>query len=254
MARFAGRGNWGLWVGLLAVLLVAGLVSVRGVWAQEATGPRVSSGTELALVEKVVETRQEYKEALVKLVDYYTHTGQDLKLRQAQDELEDLRKVTTYDYVVLVDVLVVTPKPEKSLPEADALFNDAMAYKNYPATLFVFGKKEKLEVALRKFKELITKYPRSDKVAEAAYRIAEIYGGPSFNDFLRAAKYYEASFRWDPKLPFPARWRAAQIYDNKLEHYSEARRLYELCADESPSPDLREKASRRAQNLKARGF
>ncbi len=254
MARFAGGRKWGLWAGLLGVVLAGALVSVSGVWAQGGVVRGVSPGTELALVEKVVESRQQYERALVKLGDYYGQTGQDLKLRQAEDELEDLRKVTTYDYVVLVDVLAVTPRPDKSIPEADALFEVAMTYKNYPATLFVFGKKEKLEVALRKFKQLITEYPESNKVAEAAYRIAEIYGGVSFNDFLRATKYYEAACRWDPKLPFPARWRAAQIYDKKLQHYSEARRLYELCADESPSPDLRERAARRAQNLRARGF
>ncbi len=254
MARFAGGRRWGLCVTLLGAGLAVGLVSMAGVWAQGGGGRQVSPGTELALVEKVVDSRQQYEKALVGLVAYYSQTGQDLKLRQAQDELEDLRKVTTYDYVVLVDVLAVTPNPEKPIPEADALFVDGMTYKKHPADLFFFGKKEKLEVALRKFKELITKYPQSNKVAEAAYRIAEIYGGASFNDFLRAAKYYEAAFRWDPKIPFPARWRAAQIFDKKLENYSEARRLYELCADESPSPDLRERAARRAQNLKARGF
>ena len=258
MARSVSRASrggvsWGLRVGALMVL-VGGLLGVAGLWAQEGSLPAVSPGTELALVEKVVEARQQYEGALVRLVDYYKGTGQHVKLRQAQDELQDLRKVTMYDYVVLVDVLAVAPKPVKSIPEADALFRDAMAFKNYPATLFVFGKKEKLEVALRKFKQLITQYPQSDKVAEAAYRIAEIYEGPFFNDFLRAAKYYEASFRWDPKFPLPARWRAARLYDKKLQDYSEARRLYELCANESPSPKLREQADRRAKELKARGF
>ena len=254
MARLAGGSKWGLWAGLLGVVLAGGLVSVSGVWGQQGAVREVSPGTELALVEKVVESREQYERALVKLGDYYRQSGQDLKLRQAEDELEDLRKVTTYDYVLLVDVLAVTPRPLRSIPEADALYEVGMAFKDYPATLFVFGKKEKLEKALRKFEQLITEYPESDKVAEAAYRIGEIYGGASFNDFLRAAKYYEAAFRWDPKLSHPARWRAAQIYDDKLKNYSEARRLYELCADESPSPDLRGRAARRAQNLKARGF
>lgn len=254
MARLARRAaRRGFWVVSLAVLVV-GLAGVAALRAQEGESAAVSPGTELALVEKVVEARQQYESALVRLVDYYKTTGQHVKLSQAQDELEDLRKVTKYDYVVLVDVLAVEPKPVKSIPEADALFRDAMEFKNYPATLFVFGKKEKLEVALRKFKKLITQYPESDKVAEAAYRIAEIYEGPFFNDFLRAAKYYEAAFRWDPKFPLPARWRAARLYDKKLHDYSEARRLYEICANESPSPSLREQADRRAKDLKARGF
>jgi hypothetical protein len=235
-------------------VLVAALVWMVDLWAQEQEVRGSAPGEELALVEKVVESRQQYEDALLRLVAFYKQTGADLKLRQAQDELEDLRKATKYDYVVLVDVLAVQPRPLRSIPEADALFKDAMAYKNYPADLFFFGKKEKLEVALRKFKQLITQYPESDKVAECAYRIAEIYEGPSFNEFLRAAKYFEATFRWDPQFPQPARWRAARIYDRKLQDYSEARRLYEICADESPFPDLREKAAERAQNLQARGF
>ncbi len=235
------------------VVLVGALVPGVGLWAQEE--PRaVSPGEELAMIEKVVESRQQYEDSLVKLVAYYTRTGQHLKLVQAQDELADLRKVTKYDFVVLVDVLAAEPKPVKSIPQADALFTNAMDYKNYPATLFFFGKKEKLEKALRRFKELITQYPESDKVAEASFRIAEIYEGASFNDYLRAAKYYQAAFRWDPKIVHPARYRAARLYDEKLQDYSEARRLYEVCAGESPFPDLREKAVRRAQDLKARGF
>jgi len=254
MARLAGGSKWGLWAGLLVVVLAGGLVSVSGVWGQQGAVREVSPGTELALVEKVVESREQYERALVKLGDYYRQSGQDLKLRQAEDELEDLRKVTTYDYVLLVDVLAVTPRPLRSIPEADALYEVGMAFKDYPATLFVFGKKEKLEVALRKFKQLITQYPESSKVAESAYRIAEIYEGASFNDFLLAAKYYEATFRWDPKTTRPARWRAARLYDEKLLNYKEARRLYELCASVSPSADLRDKAGRRAQELQIRGF
>jgi tetratricopeptide (TPR) repeat protein len=238
----------------ILTVLAVGLTSIAVVRAQEAPEAAIPPGVELALIENVVKSRAQYEDALVALVDHYTRTGQHKKLEQAREELEDLRKVTKYDYVVLVDVLAVTPSPVKSLPEADRLFEDGTAYKNYPATLFVFGKKEKLEQALEKFKKLIVTYPDSDKVAEAAFRIAEIYEGPSFSDFALAAKYYEATFTWDPKTTLPARWRAAQLHEKKLESLSEARRIYQLCANESPDPKLREKATARAQDLGSRGF
>jgi TolA-binding protein len=211
-------------------------------------------GAELAIVEQVVDSRQQYEESLVKLIDHYSQTGQDRKLRQAQDELNGLRKVTKFDYVSLLDVLTTTPKPIKSIPEADRLFTDAMTYKNYPADVFFFGKKDHLQKALRKFQQLILQYPESDKVAESAYRMAEIYEGPSFNEFYLAARYYEAAYRWNPKLPYPALWRAAQNYDTRLHNYAEAKRVYEMCTKESPSPDILQRSQRRLEELKRQGY
>jgi len=253
MVRVIGSGRVRLFLGVLAVLTV-GVTLVTGLRAQETSEKPVPPGAELALIENVVKSREQYENALVTLVDYYTRTGQHKKLKDAREELEDLREVTKYDYVVLVDVLAISPVPRKSIPEADRLFDDGMTYKEYPATLFFFGKKEKLQKALGKFRKLIVTYPESDKVSEAAFRIAEIYEGPSFNDYGVAAKYYEAAFSWDPKTTLPARWRAARLYDKKLKDYSQARRIYQLCANESPDPDLRSKAARRAQELRDRGF
>jgi TolA-binding protein len=259
----------------MVAALVGGLWWGTGLWAQQGPAPLAPApqapgaaapaaaapvrepfppGAELAIVEEVVDSRQRYEESLAKLIDHYSQTGQDRKLRQAEDELSDLRKVTKYDYVSLLDVLTTTPKPVKSIPEADRLFNDGMTYKTYPADLFFFGKKERLEKSLRKFQQLILQYPESDKVAEAAYRMAEIYEGASFNEYYLAARYYEAAFKWNPKLPYPALWRAAQNYDTRLHNYAEAVRVYEMCTKESPSPDILQRSQQRLEELKRQGY
>jgi tetratricopeptide (TPR) repeat protein len=268
MRRFLQDRRWWAGVAVMVAALVAGVWWGGGLWAQEPPAPVTPApgasegpareafppGAELALVEQVVDSRQRYEEALAKLVEHYTQSGQDRKLRMAQDELEDLRKVSKYDYVTLLDVLTTPPKPIKSIPEADRLFADAMTLKNYPADLFIFGKRERLEKALSKFQQLIVQYPESDKVAEAAYRMAEIYEGPSYNEYFLAARYFEAAFQWNPKLPYPALWRAAQNYDSRLQNYVEAKRLYEMCVKNCPDPDLQQRAQRRLQELKARGY
>jgi TolA-binding protein len=275
MRRFMPGRGW--WVAVVLAALVGGLWWGSGLSAQQPGAPAAAPGAlapagaggaaaaapvreafppgaELALVERVVDSRQQYEESLVKLIDQYSQTGQDRKRRMAEDELSDLRKVSKYDYVALLDVLTTTPKPIRSIPEADRLFTDGMTYKNYPADLFVFGKKERLEKSLRKFQQLILQYPESDKVAEAAYRMAEIYEGASFNEYYLAARYYEAAFRWNPKLPYPALWRAAQNYDARLHNYAEAVRVYEMCTKESPSPDILQRSQRRLEELKRQGY
>jgi len=275
MRRFMPGRGW--WVAVVLAALVGGLWWGSGLSAQQPGAPATAPGApapagaggaaaaapvreafppgaELALVERVVDSRQQYEESLVKLIDQYSQTGQDRKRRMAEDELSDLRKVSKYDYVALLDVLTTTPKPIRSIPEADRLFADAMTYKNYPADLFIFGKRDHLEKALLKFQQVILQYPESDKVAEAAYRMAEIYEGSSYNEYFLAARYYEAAFRWNPKLPYPALWRAAQNYDARLHNYAEAKRVYDMCAKECPDPDLQQRAQRRAQELKTQGY
>ena len=81
-----------------------------------------------------------------------------------------------------------------------------------------------LRVALEKFNQLIRDYPTSDKIDDAAYRMGDIY--EYFKDYEIAALCYERTFQWNPDAPYPARFKAAQILDQRLHRRSEALDLY----------------------------
>ena len=79
-------------------------------------------------------------------------------------------------------------------------------------------------MALTKFEQLITKYPSSDKIDDAAYQAGEI--SEYFKDYSIALDYYQRAYSWDPDTPNPARFRAAKILDKHMHRNAEALELY----------------------------
>ena len=55
------------------------------------------------------------------------------------------------------------------------------------------------------FQQLLTNYPQSDKISDAAYQLGDIYESKAFRQYERAAAYFERCFQWNPKTHFDAR-------------------------------------------------
>lgn len=179
---------------------------------------------EIQLVERIAVAREAYRQALEALKSHYVDTHNAVKLERVEKELADLNGVDMYNYLDEVGLASPTLKPSASITAADQLLAEGLAFKDYPA--FPDEKRDKLKVAMQKFRTIIRDYPTSDKIDDAAFRMGEIYEGWYYNDFAQAVVCFERCFQWNPKTPLPAYYKAAKLYDEKLMMRDKAVELY----------------------------
>lgn len=178
---------------------------------------------EVDLVERMAANRAAYRESLGYLRDYYDQTGNAARLRWAQRELDS---VIQYRYLMPAESAYANLRATDSIEEADELFEDAMKTYREAGGVGLIVDEVKLRGALRKFNKVIESYPSSDKIDDSAYRAGRIY--EHFRDHQIAATYFQRAFQWSVTTPYPARFRAAFIMDQKLRMRKEALALYRL--------------------------
>ncbi len=209
-----------------------------------------TSNNEIDLVEKMAADRLAYGRSLQALVQYYTASGNHDKTTWAQQELTALNRIPQYQYIIEAEAMPATLRATESIAAADQMYAEAQKfYKDAGVIPLTITKDEEmLRAALRKYGELITKYPTSDKIDEAAYMMARIHEG--FGRYAIALAFYQRAYQWDPATPFPARFRAADILDRRLHRRAEALPVYqEAIVKEARYIDLRLMAERRVQEL-----
>ena len=184
----------------------------------------VAKTDEVDLAEKVAVSRQDYRRSLEVLVQHYSKKGNNMKLAWAQKELSSLNENPQYNYVVEATVAGPNLKPNKSVSEADYLYNDAVRMEDQAGQFLIIKDDNLLRVALDKYNQLINKFPTSDKIDDAAYRAAGI--NEHFKDYTIAVLYYQRTFQWNPDTSYPARYKAAHILDQQLHRRAEALQLY----------------------------
>ncbi|GMV95671.1 MAG: hypothetical protein AMXMBFR83_00420 [Phycisphaerae bacterium] len=189
----------------------------------------VTGQTEVDLVEQLTEHRAQYARLLRLLVAYYTENGHPDKAAWAATELEGLRRVKTYRYLKDAEVPRADLKPTTSISEADRLYEQAKALmKKAGHGTIIFYNQAKMREALGLFKELVDKYPNSDKIDDAAYYIGEIYKEyEEEKDNELAIWWYQRAIEWDPNTPHPCRFRIATTYDYRLHEREKALYWYQ---------------------------
>jgi tetratricopeptide (TPR) repeat protein len=190
-----------------------------------AAQPGTAPASERDILEQMALNRQAYTESLQQLVDYYTRTGNEMKLKWAKKELANIMASPQYSYVVEAQVAGPDLRAIASIPAADNLYDDAVATekKAYLGPIVVDDKM--LRLAVEKFNQLIRQYPTSDKIGLAAYKAGDAY--EHFKEYQIAALYFERAAQWDKNIPYPARFRAAHIYDRILHDRQKALTLYQ---------------------------
>jgi tetratricopeptide (TPR) repeat protein len=209
-----------------------------------------TSANEIDLVEKMAANRQAYQRSLQALIQYYDASGNHDKTTWAQQELTALNQIPQYQYIIEAQVMPATLKATESIAAADQMYAEAEKLNRDAGVIPIAATKnqELLRAALRKYGQLISTYPTSDKIDDAAYKMARIHEG--FRDFTIALAFYQRAYQWDPATPYPARFRAADILDRKLHRRGEALAVYqEAIAKEARYTDLRLMAERRVQEL-----
>ena len=207
---------------------------------------------EVGIAEEVVRARKAYDRALLALRDHYTARGTAVKLGWVDSEIQAFDRVPKIQYLTVAEIAGPNLRPIRRIEAADQLYEEGMQNKNYPAMPFPVsnpGKDAYLKKALEKFQTIIEKYPESDKIDDAAFRMGEIYGGWYFNDPTRAVECYERCWTWNPKTESAALFNAAKIYEDKLNNRTKAVELYNRVLVENANEELQKQAVDRIKAL-----
>ena len=180
------------------------------------------------LVEDLVLHRGMYIRYLRALVSFYSENGFDKKANWSRTELKELQKVKQYTYIWDAELPLASLRPTESIADADKLYDEGQKLLNRGGHhVAIFFNRATMNLALAKFKEVISKYPTSDKIDDAAYYIGEIYkeyGEERDNEL--AIEWYKRATEWNPKLPHPAWSHAAHILDFRMHEREKALEWY----------------------------
>jgi TolA-binding protein len=212
------------------------------------TGKGGKATSDVELVEKVLAARRDYQVALEGLRAHYISVQDTERARWTEEELREFHRINKQAYNLDLDVPPPTLKADKNIPEANELYKRAMTFKEKGWGSDFVDNQRRAELL---FQQILTSYPESDKIDDAAYRLAELYEGKAYKQYRRAATYYERCFQWNPNTQFDARLRAARLQDKVLANRNEAVRLYEEVLQHETDPTWEAEAKKRLQELRS---
>lgn len=232
--------------GLLAVVAAgAPAASARQDKKADSLPPAATSDVEQ--VEKLLTARKEYEAGLKRLWQHYSSAGDKLRQKWAEEELMAFHLMFKPSYNLDVhDVPPPTLAATTNVKEANELYRTAMEYKGKGSGNEYILNMRRAEVLLR---EILEKYPNSDKIPEVAYQLAEMYESRAYRQYDRAARYYERSFQWARGSRTDARLKAAILYDRQLNERSKAIALYRDVMEHDIDPERLRVAERRLAEL-----
>ena len=250
------------WENLVAVrLLIAALLAGGGVTSvvvladspgTQTSNPGKGASTERAgeveMVEAVLKSRKDYWTSLDRLRQHYIAVNEIEKAKWVEDELRSYHRMMKYSYRLDVkDVPPPTLQPKQNIVDANNLFRRAIEFKGAGAGEASIDNQRRAEILLQ---AILEKHPESDKIAEAAYHLGDIYENyrprPQYE---RAAAYYERSFQWNKASATDARLRAARIYDRDLKMLDKAKEHYRGVMNHDTNPTRVAEAEKRLTEL-----
>jgi hypothetical protein len=225
--------------------------SVGLLLAADPPKPAPAAPTDGPLVERVIAARKEYQASLVALYQQYEKSGDKERARWVEDELKEFHLMNKPSYRLdIADVPPASLEAKANIKEANDLYMEAMKYAGKGSGSDYTLNQRRAEVLLR---EILDKHPTSDKIADVAYALGELYEGRAFKQYARAAAYFERSYQWQKGTSTDARMRAAYIYDKLLNERSKAIDLYrEQIAHDTDEQRIK-LAEKRLAELTSRG-
>jgi len=216
------------WSAVGALLLALGMTTVA--LAQGRTPPGTGAkppgsvpASDVELVERLLAARKEFQTALEELRKHYVAVGDAERAHWAEDELRQYHRMIKQSFRLDLEVPPPTLQAAYNIPEANELYRRAMSYKDKGWGDDHLYNQRRAEILLQ---QLLTNYPQSDKIGDAAFQLGDIYEGKTNHQYRRAAVYFERSFQWNSGMAHEARLRAARIYDKQLHERGRAQELY----------------------------
>jgi len=186
----------------------------------------LSQASEVDLVEELARARADYKRLLAVLRQWYLQNGYFDKSQWAAREMEDLLRVRTYPYLVVIEPVELPPTPATTeVVEANKLFEDAKKLYEEGEILPLINSKPKLKQALDRFRRIVREYPNSTVAPDAAFFAGEILK-EHFDENLQAIEYYKLALKLNPEIRRKVRFQLAVIYDYRLHDRAKALEMY----------------------------
>jgi TolA-binding protein len=229
-----------------AALLVA--VSLGVAQAPKAGGPPAKS-SDVELVERLLGARKEYQATLEALRAHYIAQNDLDRARWAEEELIQFHRIPKQAFRLDLDVPPPKLEAAHNYPEANELYRQAMTYKDKGWGSDYVDNQRRAELL---FQKLLSNYPQSDKISDAAYQLGDIYESRAYKQNARAAAYFERSFQWNPKTQFDARMRAARLYERSLNERKHAMEIYQEVISHETDDKRVEEARKRLADLSQR--
>jgi len=193
--------------------------------------------SEVDLAESVALHRQKYSESLELLVKYYTKHGYANKHSWASFELEGLRGVKRFRYLMDAEIPREKLSATDAIKQADTIFEKGLELMRRGGHgIPTIYRKDRMIEAAEVFRSLITQYPTSDKIDDAAFFCGEIHKEYLPGQEEIAVRWYERAWTWNPEMVHPAKFQAAVIYDYRLHDRDKALELYQAVVH-NPSSD-----------------
>jgi tetratricopeptide (TPR) repeat protein len=229
-------------------LVVAGILAVTSVHSAQTpkTGGASKDSSDIKLVEDLLVARRDYQRALELLRAHYKAVGDQEKAKWAEDELRDYHRINHQAYRLDLDVPPPTLTASGNVKEANQLLSRAMEFKDKGFGVDYIDNQRRAEILLQ---QLLTMYPSSSKIGDAGYMLGELYESKAFQQYRRAAIYFERSVQWNPTTQLDGRLRAARIYDKRLPERGKAIELYKEITTHETDPKRKTEAEARLKVL-----
>jgi hypothetical protein len=239
---------------LLPILALAGVGGAAWVIAADppkAAKPTSAADTDTREVERVLAARKEYQAALIGLYSQYEKTGDKLRAQWVEEELKTFHLMTKPSYRLdLHDVPPASLEAKDNVKAANDLFKEAMRYKDKGSGTDYTLNQRRAEIL---FQEILKSHANSDKIADVAYQLGDLYEGRAYKQYERAAEYFQRAYQWRKGSSTDARMRAALIYDRTLNERSKAVEMYrEVIANDTNPARIQQAEKRLAELLGAR--
>ncbi|VTU01535.1 hypothetical protein : Uncharacterized protein OS=planctomycete KSU-1 GN=KSU1_D0729 PE=4 SV=1 [Gemmataceae bacterium] len=203
--------------------------------------------SDVELVERVITARREYESALKALHEHYVKHGDKLRNQWTEQELMGHHMLFKPSYNLDVkDVPPPSLEARVNVREANDLFRTAMEYKGKGLGSDYVLNQRRAEIL---FREILEKYPNSDKIGDVAYQLGDLYEGRAYKQYDRAAKYFERSYQWVRGSRTDARIRAATLYDRQLNERAKAIEIYRDVLAHDTDAERMKQAERRLAEL-----
>jgi hypothetical protein len=235
-----------LYVFLLGAGMVGAACGQSSSKSTPAGNPPGAPPSDIDKVEKLLAARKEYQTVLEELRKHYIKVGDIERARWAEEELLQYHRIVKQAFRLDLDVPPPTLSGTYNIPEANELYRRAMTYKDkgWGGTDYVDNER-RAELLLQ---QLLTSYPQSTRISDAAYQLGDIYEGKANKQPRRAAMYFERCFQWNIKTHFDARIRAARLYDKSQLDRGRAIELYkEVTQHETDQKEIDEAQKRLAE-------
>ena len=171
---------------------------------------------------RLLAARREYQQALQRLRQHYIDAGDIERAKWAEEELIQFHRIHKHAFILDLDVPGPGLKASMNIKDANELFQEAMHYKDKGWGTEYLDNQRRAEVLLQ---QILTQYPESNRIGDVAYQLGDLYAGRLYQDYRRAALYFERAFQWNPNTQSDARLRAARLYDQLAER-TRAMELY----------------------------